>query len=695
MLIADPYQPRLMSTHEKALALLLALEVALFAVLGSNFLTSVNAFEIVRLSVEIGLLALALTPIIVTGGIDLSVGSMMGLSAIIFGMLWRDFGLPIWVSVIIALITGALGGAINALLITRWHLPPLIVTLGSFSLFRGIAEGITGGVDNYSNFPAGFLYLGQGYIFSIIPPQMLIFLAVILFYALLLHRTVIGRALFAIGYSADNVRYAGIPLHRRLKLIYVLSGLMASLAAIIYVAHLGQAKSDAGTGYELMAITAVVLGGTSIFGGRGSIHGTLLGLFAVTILQNGLRLSALPAEFAGLLTGTLLIITIILDQILTRRQTLTSSTSIRQTLTDTKEFEMKNSQVAIICAAILGAGLIIAGSNWMLIHSLISKPQGDGRNNSAAIAPTGTATSANKVVVGMMPKAKGDPYFVSCRKGAEEAARELGVELIWDGPTDLDPAKQNEVVEGWITRGVNVVAVSVENKEGISTVLRKAREKGIKVLTWDADAQKDARDFLINQATPQGIGYTLTDEAARILGGKGEFAIITASLSAANQNEWIKHIKARLAEKYPDLKLTAIQPSDGDRDRAFAETQNVLKVYPNVKLIMGVAAPAVPGAAAAVEQSGRKDVKVIGLSLPNMCKPYVKSGVIESVVLWNTLDLGYLTVTAAQSLSQGELKPGVNSLKAGKLGNLEVRGDEVMLGAPFIFNKENIDRFDF
>jgi rhamnose transport system permease protein len=130
------------------------------------------------------------------------------------------------------------------------------------------------------------------------------------------------------------------------------------------------------------------------------------------------------------------------------------------------------------------------------------------------------------------------------------------------------------------------------------------------------------------------------------MGSKGEFAIITASLSAANQNEWIKFIKQRLAEKYPEMKLVAIQPSDGDRDKAFAETQNVLKVYPNVKLVMGIAAPAVPGVAEAVKQSGRTDVKVTGLSLPNMCKPYVKEGIIDSIVLWNTGDLGYLTVYA-------------------------------------------------
>ena len=147
----------------------------------------------------------------------------------------------------------------------------------------------------------------------------------------------------------------------------------------------------------------------------------------------------------------------------------------------------------------------------------------------------------------MMPKSKGNAYFIACRKGAEEAAKELGVKLIWDGPTDPDPAKQNEVIDTWITRGVDVIAVAVENREGISSVLRKARERGIKVITWDADAEPDARDFFVNQATPEGIGQTLMDNAARVLGGKGEFAIITASLTAANMIEWQKTIEARRA----------------------------------------------------------------------------------------------------------------------------------------------------
>ncbi|MFL6332657.1 MAG: substrate-binding domain-containing protein [Pyrinomonadaceae bacterium] len=690
--LTAPWRERAFPNNEWVLLVVILAECAVFTVTGSNFLGSGNAFEITRLAVEIGLLALALTPIIITGGIDLSVGSMMGLAAVVLGALWRDAGLPMPVAIALTLCVGALGGLLNALIITRLNFPPLIVTLGTFSLFRGVAEGLTRGVENYSGFSQGFLFLGQGYVGGLVPTQLFILAAAAVGVWWWLQRTAYGRSLYAIGFSAEGARYAGIPVRARLTLIYVLSGLASSLAAVVYVAHLGQAKSDAGTGYELMAITAVVLGGASIFGGRGTVLGTLLGLFGIVILQNGLRLSAQPAELAGILTGVLLVVTILLDRLSTRARTRPA-----RAVNPAEDEEVRNSQVAVLSAVILLGALVVAGSNWMLVRS-VRENAGAG----AGVVGVGTQGSnpakpggGKKAVVALMPKAKGDPYFVSCKAGADEAAKELGVELLWDGPTDLDPAKQNEVVEAWITRGVDTIAVSVENKVGISTVLRKAKEKGIKVVTWDADAEKDARDFFINQATPQGIGYTLTDEAARITGGKGDFAIITASLSAANQNEWIKYIKERLAEKYPDLHLVAIQPSEGDRDRAFAETQTVLKVYPQVKLIMAIAAPAVPGAAEAVKQSGRTDVKVTGLSLPNMCRPYIKEGVIDSIVLWNTVDLGYLTVYVSNALANDQLKAGDTSITAGRLGKIDVAGDEVRLGAPFIFNKENIDRFNF
>jgi ribose/xylose/arabinose/galactoside ABC-type transport system permease subunit/ABC-type sugar transport system substrate-binding protein len=666
------------NTHrqETVLALLIGAEILLFSVLGQNFFTLANFFEGVRLAVEIGLLSLAMTPVILTGGIDLSVGSMMALAAVTFGSAWHDAGLPLLGAVVLALLVGMAGGVVNAFLIARLNVSPLIVTLGTYSLFRGIAEGHTSGARSYSGFPSSFLYLGQGYIAGLVPTQTIIFAAAIGFFWILVHRTVIGRALYAIGLSPSGSRYAAIPVARRLGLVYILSGASAALAGIIYVSHLGQAKSDAGTGYELIAITAVVLGGTSIFGGSGTIRGTLLGLTAIVILQNGLRLSALPAELAGISTGVLLVLTIALERIFSRE---TQAVAVPSQGT-----EMRNSQLAILCTTVIVGALIVAGSNWYLVRSL--RPQ------SGSLQASG---NRHPVTVAMMPKSKGDPYFISCRAGADEAAKELNINLIWDGPTEVDPAAQNQFVESWITRHVDAIAVSVGNAASISTVLRKARNQGIKVVTWDADSAPDSRDYFVNQATPQGIGATLSEEAAKVLGTSGEYAIITGALSAANQNLWIQYIKEYMGKKYPAHKLAAIRPSDDDRDKAFVETQTLLKVYPAIKAVIVISAPAVPGAAEAVKQSGRNDAKVVGLSLPNLCKPYVHQGHIAAVVLWKTQDLAYLTVSAAAALAQGELKDGASSFTAGRLGMLKIEGSDILLGAPFVFNKSNIGQFNF
>ena len=671
----------------RLLILALGIEVAIFTAISPNFFTLGNLFEITRQSIPLGLVAMALTPIVVAGGIDLSVGSMMGLAAVVVGAAITDWQLPVPAAAAIALVAGFAGGALNGIAVARLGIPPLIVTLGSLSLFRGIAEGLTHGAVNYSGFPPAFLVLGQGYLGGRVPTQLPVFLVVLAGYVLLLHRSVVGRALYAIGCSPPGARYAGLPVAKRVGLVYVLSGVTASLAAIIYVAQLGQAKSDAGTGYELEAVTAVVLGGTSIFGGRGTLWGTLLGLCALATLQNGLRLAALPSELTGLLIGALLITTIALDRARAGRVMRVRGADRPAPGEIEGAFTVKNSQVAVLCAAILAGSSIVAVTNVWLVRSVQpSGPVADGRS---------TPAPARRLTIAMMPKAKGDPYFVSCRAGAEEAARELGVDLIWDGPTSLDPAKQNELVESWITRQVDVIAVAVENRAGISTVLRKAKERGIHVLTWDADAEPDARDFFVNQATPEGIANALTDEAARLMGGTGDFAIVTGALTAANQNEWMAFIRKRLSAAYPNVKLVTVRPSDDDRDKAFVETQTVLKVYPSVKLIMAISAPAVPGAAEAVRQAGRTNVSVIGLSLPNINKPYVHAGVVQTVVLWNTRNLGYLTVYAGSQLAGGTLRADVRSINAGRLGALEVRRGQIILGEPLLMTKANIDSYDF
>lgn len=307
--------------------------------------------------------------------------------------------------------------------------------------------------------------------------------------------------------------------------------------------------------------------------------------------------------------------------------------------------------------------------------------------------------SGKKITICMLPKKKGLPYFTSCSEGAAEAAKELkNVNLIYDGPTDGSPEKAASMIEKWSLQGVDVIAVSPNDPNVIAPALKAARDKGIKVITWDADAPKDTREFFVNQATSEQIGSAMVDEMAKNIGGTqptGKVAIITATLTAANQNEWIKYMKVRL-KKYPKLELIGIKPSNEDQKLAFQTAQDLMKAYPDLKGIFAISSVAFPGAAEAVKQAGKAGiVNVTGLSSPNDMRAYVNDGTVKSVILWNTVDLGYLTVQTANALATGKLKAGMTELDAGRLGKKQIAGDNVLLGNILVFNKSNISKFNF
>ncbi|MBT7162795.1 MAG: substrate-binding domain-containing protein [Victivallales bacterium] len=683
----QPWSQRWLPNNEWVLVFILAFEVVAFSITGDNFATTGNVFEITRLAVSYGLLAFSMTFVIKTGGIDLSVGSIVAIVAVITGVCWQQLGVNIWLASAIGIAAGTLCGGLNGLIVTRLGIPPLIVTLGTMSLFRGTADAITKGYTTYTGFDPAFLRLGQGYLWGVIPTQLPIFILVFLLLWTLMHRMRFGRHVAAIGFGEPGARYAGIPTRRVLLRVYMISGLMAGLAAIVFMAKNGQAKSDAGMGYEMMAIAMCVLGGTAITGGRGTLHGTLLGLFVIVVLQNGLRLSGQTTDTANMLTGVILIGAILVDRF-SRKQ----MDHNKQEPTG-KELDMKNNQLILLCASIILAACVVALSNRQLAKAI------QGMGMAPATTCDGTAAGDGSIQeplrIALLPKTKTDPYFVSCKEGADAAAKELGVEFLWDGPTKGDPEKQNEIVEAWITKGVDVICASVLNRDAIDGVLKKARSKGIKVLTWDADANEDARDLFINQATSEGIGNTLADELAALCSESGPYVIISAGTTDANQNEWIVFIKARMADKYPKMDLLEIRYSEGERDKAMTETRNMLNKYPKLKGIMAIAAPAVPGAAEGLKQAGRSDIKLTGLSVPSLCKDYVHADFIDSIILWNTVDLGYLTVHAAKAAHEGKLSNKAATLDFGRLKGIAVGDGNVYLGKPFIFRKDNIDNFDF
>lgn len=321
------------------------------------------------------------------------------------------------------------------------------------------------------------------------------------------------------------------------------------------------------------------------------------------------------------------------------------------------------------------------------------------QKNESAAPQAGAADPNRKVTIALLPKKKGVPYFTSCAQGAEQAAKELGnLELIYDGPSDGSAEKSAGMIERWTLQGVNVIAVSPNDPNVLAPAMKAARDKGVKVITWDADGLPGTRELFVNQATSQEIGFALTDALARDIGGdkpEGEVAVITATLTAANQNAWIDAIKQRLAN-YPGLKLVEIKPSGEDQKLALQVAQDLMKAYPNLKGIFAISSVAFPGAAEAIKQANQAGkVQVVGLATPNDMKAYVKEGVVKSVILWNTVDLGYLTVRTANILARGQLKPGDARIDGGRLGPVTIKGDNVLLGNILVFTKENIDDYDF
>jgi rhamnose transport system permease protein len=308
----------LLLRHEGILLIILIVSLLLLATRTDRFLTAENLLNQGRLMAEVGLVALPMTFIIITGGIDLSVGSVLGLCAIVLGVSWQNLGLPLEVAIVVALATGALAGAVNGWFITRVGVPPLIMTLATLALYRGLAEGISQ-ARSVRGYPEWFFRLGQGDVLGV-PTQLWLLLLAIVVSGVVLARTTFGRSLYAIGNNEVAARFSGIPVDRYKLVIYSLSGLLAGLAGYIFVSRVSTTRSDMGTGLELDVIAGVVLGGTSIFGGTGTILGTVLGVILIQLLKNGLALTGVKGDATIVVIGSVLILSILITNAIQHRR---------------------------------------------------------------------------------------------------------------------------------------------------------------------------------------------------------------------------------------------------------------------------------------------------------------------------------------------------------------------------------------
>lgn len=305
--------------HETFLAILLVIALFVLSLQSDKFFTVANLLNQGRLMTEIGLIAIAMTFIIATGGIDLSVGSILGLTAILLGVFWQNLGMPLPMAIIAAIAVGTFAGFVNGYIITRFNVPPLIATLATLALYRGLAEGISQ-ARSVRGYPESFYVLGQGNLFGV-PTQLWILVIAAIAAAIILAYTRWGRTVYAIGSNEVAARFSGLAVDRTKLALYTAAGFASAVAAVIFVSRVSTTRSDMGTGIELDAITAVVLGGTSIFGGRGTILGTVLGLCLIQALKNGLSLAGVKGDGTVMLIGVVLILAVLASAIFERSGT--------------------------------------------------------------------------------------------------------------------------------------------------------------------------------------------------------------------------------------------------------------------------------------------------------------------------------------------------------------------------------------
>lgn len=320
-----------------------------------------------------------------------------------------------------------------------------------------------------------------------------------------------------------------------------------------------------------------------------------------------------------------------------------------------------------------------------------------GGTKEKATNPTAGTSVSKQFKVALVPKLLGIPYFNRAEEGAKKAASNLGVQLIYTGPTTIDPAAQVSSIESLIARGVNVIAVAPDDPASVTPVLMRAHQAGILIMDWDTPAQKSVVDYSIHQINDKQYAETIWDTLVKYMGPSGDYGIMTGGLTAENLNTWIKYGEEYAKTKYPGLHVVADPvPCNENQQTAFRKGLDFLKAYPQLKGVIGISSPATPGLAQAIEQLGLAGkIANVGTTLPSQIKPFLKDKAADAAILWDPAKLAYLTVYIANQVLNGK-KPvdGETVPNVGKI-TLEPDGKTVVMGKPQVFDAANIAQYPF
>lgn len=602
-----------------ALSALVVLLVAM-SLLSGDFLTTQNLLNVGVQAAVTAILAFGVTFVIVSAGIDLSVGSVAALSATVLAWTATSQGLPVWLAIIFAVGTGIACGFVNGLLVSYGKLPPFIATLAMLSVARGLSLVISQG--SPIPFPDSVSNLGDT-IGGWLPVPVIVMIVMGLVTAVILARTYIGRSMYAIGGNEEAARLSGLRVKRQKLVIYGLSGLFAAVAGIVLASRLVSAQPQAAQGYELDAIAAVVIGGASLAGGVGKASGTLIGALILAVLRNGLNLLSVSAFWQQVVIGVVIALAVLLDT-LRRKAGATPGASTGAAAGGGKKGPqaLKLGIAAVLVAAVVGAVSFF--------------------NNGSS----GTTTK-----VGMSLSTLNNPFFVQMKEGAQAEAKKAGIDLtVTDAQNDA--SQQTNQLQNFTGEGVKSIIVNPVDSDAVGPAVRGANKQDIPVIAADRGVNKAKAATLVASDNVAG-GKLAAKTLAEKLGGKGKIVTLQGVAGTSASRERGKGFAEGIKE-FPGIEVVASQPADFDRTKGLDVMTNLIQSNPGIDGVFAENDEMALGAVKALGSKAGKSVSVVGFDgTPDGLKA-VEAGTLYASVAQQPKELGRIAVQNAVKAARGK-----------------------------------------
>ncbi|WP_312871101.1 ABC transporter permease/substrate-binding protein [Streptomyces lonarensis] len=607
-----------------ALTALLVL-LAAMALLSGDFLTTQNLLNVGVQAAVTAILAFGVTFVIVSGGIDLSVGSVAALSATVMGWLAAGDGLPVWLAVLLAAGVGLTCGLVNGALIAYGKLPPFIATLAMLSVGRGLSLVISQG--SPINLPDSLFFLGDS-IGGRLPVPLLIMAGMGLVTALILARTYLGRSMYAIGGNEEAARLSGLRVDRQKLAIYALSGLFAAVAGVVLASRLGSAQPQAAQGYELDAIAAVVIGGASLAGGVGKASGTLIGALILAVLRNGLNLMSVSAFWQQVVIGVVIALAVLLDTV---RRRGGSGGAGGGTLgagagggAGGGRRKLLRGGLAVACvAAVLGAAMYLT----------------PGSGGSGATR------------VGMSLSTLNNPFFVQMRDGAQAEAEAAGVDLTVTDAQD-DASQQADQLQNFASAGMAAVIVNPVDSDAAGSAVRGANRDGVPVIAADRGVNDAETAALVTSDNEEG-GRLAAQTLAERIGGEGRIIVLEGTPGTSASRERGAGFTEGLRD-YPGIEVVARQPADFDRTKGLDVMTNLLQGNRDIDGVFAENDEMALGAVRALGDRAGSDVAVVGFDGTPDGLAAVEAGTLHASVAQQPEELGRVALRNALRAVEGE-----------------------------------------